>query len=207
MLNIVRLGAALAVIGLFGCGGGGGGGDSGGGGGGSGGGGITPPPSAPVAVTATNQQKAAEIAIEPALSGLNVLATATAAQTTSTSQPRLTQVLRAAVGPLKERLGAGQVAVGVVETITCGVSGSIVINAADDGSSLSMTFNACSDFEGTSISGSISVSAITMGSNNSLSGTFSMNITFIESGQPTFRIVGNFSISETCPTSTTCTTI
>ena len=210
MLNILRLGVALVAIGLFGCGGGGGGGDSGGGGGGGGGGGSgspTPPPSAPVAISATNQQKAAEVAIEPALSGLNVLASATAVQTTSASQPRLIQVLRAATNPLREQLGAGQAVSGVVQTINCSVSGSITIDAADNGTSATTTFNACSFVAGSTMSGSITVSGISVGANNSISGSYTIDVTFVESGQPTFRIVGSFSISESCPTSSTCTTV
>jgi hypothetical protein len=212
MLNILRCGVALIVIGLFGCGGGGGGdggaAPSGGGGGGGGGAGSpSQPPSTPVAISSTNQQKAAEVAIEPALSGLNVLGSATAVQTTSASQPRLMQVLHAATNPLRERLGSGQVVLGVVQTINCSVSGSITIDAADSGTSATTTFNACSFVAGSTMTGSITVSGISVGANNSISGSYTIDVTFVESGQPTFRIVGNFSISETCPTSSTCTTI
>jgi hypothetical protein len=205
MLNIVRCGIALVVIGLFGCGGGGGGGDGGAAPtGGGGGGGITQPSSAPVAITSTNSQKAAEVAVEPALSGVNVLATATGVETTTASPARLTQVLRSAVRPLRAPLTV----VGVVQTLACSLSGSISIDAADNGSSATLTFNACSDLAGQSINGSITASGISAAPDgSSFSATYTMNITFIQSGFATLRMVGNFSLSESCtPGTFNCTT-
>jgi hypothetical protein len=144
------------------------------------------------------------VAVEPALSGVNVLATATGVETTTASPARLTQVMRSAVRPLR----APQTVLGVVQTLACSLSGSITIDAADNGLSATLTFNACSDFAGQSINGSITASGISAATDgSSFSATYTMNITFIQTGFATLSMVGNFTLSETCtPGTFNCTT-
>jgi len=190
---------AIAVLaaGLIGCGGGGGS---------SGGGpaGLTQPPSTPVAVTATNATQVSSTALSPATGGGGVLSTVVGAETTAAPKPRaLTRTLLAVARDAKERLSAPQSVVGVAQTLSCTVSGSVTVDASADGTSATISFNACSDIAGETISGSASVTGATAASDgSSFSATFSIDVTFTETGIAPLRVVGGFSINETCDTTT-----
>ncbi len=188
---------AIAVLaaGLIGCGGGGGS---------SGGGpaGLTQPPSTPVAVTATNAPQVSSTALAPAIGGGGVLSTVVGAETTAAPKPRaLTRTLLAVARDAKAWLSAPQSVVGVVQTVPCAVSGSITEDFS--GTSATITFNACSDVSGETLSGSASVTGIVAASDgSSFSATFSIDVTFTQTGAAPLRTVGGFSISETCNIST-----
>jgi hypothetical protein len=185
---------AIAVLaaGLIGCGGGGS----------SGGGpaGLTQPPSTPVAVTATNATQVGATALEPAIGGSGALGTVVGAETTAAPKPRaVTRTLLAVARDSKERLSAPQSVVGVAQTFPCTVSGSVTVDAGAGGTSATITFNACSDIAGETTSGSASLTGVTAAADgSSFSATFSIDVTFTETGAAPLRIAGGFSIGQTC---------
>src|SRR6267378_4245090 len=191
--------AALLFAFLWGCGGGGGGG------GGSGPVGLTPPPSTPVGVTASNATQVSATALKPAVGGGGALTTVAGVETTAAPQTRAaTRALLAVARDSQTQLSASQSVVGAVaQTIQCAVSGSITRDISADGTSGTITFNACSDIAGETISGSASATGVSAASDGShFSGNFSVDITFTETGFAPLRIVGSFSIDENCNTST-----
>jgi len=89
------------------------------------------------------------------------------------------------------------------QTIPCAVSGNFTADISADRTSGTFTFNACSDVAGETISGSASATGVSVAPDgSSFSGNFSIDITFTETGFAPTRIVGTFSIGETCNTST-----
>jgi hypothetical protein len=189
--------AALLFAFLWGCGGGGGGG--------GGPAGLTPPPSAPVSVTAANATQVGATALKPAVGGGGALGTVSGVETTAASQTRaVTRALLAVARDSKTPLSASQSVVGAAaQTIQCNLSGSVTVDISADGTSGTITFNACSDFAGETISGSASVTGVSAASDGShFSGNFRIDITFTVTGFAPLRIVGSFSINENCNTST-----
>jgi len=189
--------AALLFAFLGGCGGGGGGG--------GGPAGLTPPPSTPVGITATNATQVGATALKPAVGGGGALTTVTGLETTVAPQARAaTRALLAVARDSKTPLSASQSVVGAAaQTIQCAVSGSVTADVSADRTSATITFNACSDIAGETISGSASATQVSVASDgSSLSANFSIDITFTETGFAPTRIVGSFSIGETCNTST-----
>jgi len=186
--------AALLFAFLWGCGGGGGGG------GGSAGGGpapLTQPPSTPVAVTAANANQVAATALEPAIGGAEALDVVLGVETTAApkSSRAVTHTLRAVARDTKKRLSAPRTVVGVVTTEPCAVSGSVTVD--DNGTSATVTFNACTEVAGETLSGSASATGI-VETASSFAANFALDVTFTETGVAPLRVAGGFSISETC---------
>src|SRR5437867_626338 len=182
--------AALLFAFLWGCGGGGGGG--------GGPTGLTPPPSTPVAVTATNAAQVSATALKPAVGGGGAPGTVSGVETTAAAQTRaVTRALLAVTRDSKTQLSASQSVVGAAaQTKPCAVSGSVTADISADGTSGTITFNACSDVAGETISGSVSGTGISAASDGShFSGNFSQDITFTATGFAPTRIVGSFSIN------------
>ena len=185
--------AALFFAFLWGCGGGGGGG-------GGGPAGLTPPSSTPVGVTAANATQVSATALKPAVGG-GALATAGGLETTSAPQARaLTRALLAVARDSKTQLSASQSVVGAVaQTVQCPYGGSVTRDISADGTSGTFAYNACSFVPGETISGSISVTGVSSASDGShFSGNYSYDVTFTETGFSPVRIVGSFSLDETC---------
>lgn len=195
-LGVIReLSSLVALLLLAACGGGGGGGGSSGGSSG-----LTPPPSAPVAVTAANSTQVAATALEPAIGGGGALGAVLGVETTAAPKPRaLTRTLLAVARDSKRQLSAPQIVVGVATTLLCAVSGSVTIDEDPSGTSGTITFNACSDVPGETLNGSASATGISGAPDgSSFAATFSLDVTFTETGFAPLRAVGGFSISETC---------
>ena len=188
--------AALLFAFLGGCGGGGGGG--------GGPAGLTPPPSTPVGITATNATQVSATALKPAVGGGGALGTVSGLDTTAAPQPRaVTRALLAVARDSKTQLSASQSVVGAAVQTTCPFGGSKTADFSADGTSGTITFNACSDIAGETISGSVSATGVSAAPDGShFSGNFRFDITFTETGFAPLRIVGDFSIVENCNTST-----
>jgi len=185
--------AALLFAFLWGCGGGGGGG-------GGGPAGLTPPPSTPVGVTAANATQVSATALKPAVGG-GALGTAGGLETTAAPQARaVTRALFAVARDSKTQLSASQSVVGAVaQTVQCTFGGSVTRDISADGTSGTFTYNACSFVSGETISGSVSVTGVSAASDGShFSGNYSVDLTFTETGFSPVRIVGSFSLDETC---------
>jgi len=186
-----RQGAALLFAFLWGCGGGGGGGPAG----------LTPPPSTPVAVTATNATQVSATALKPAVGGGGALGTTTGLDTTAAPQPRaLTRALLAVARDSQTQLSASQSVVGAAaQTTQCRFGGSFTADVSADRTSVTITFNACSDVSGQTINGSVSATGISAASDGSrFSGNFTQDITLTATGFAPLRVVGSFSVDETC---------
>ena len=189
--------AALLFAFLWGCGGGGGGGGPAG---------LTPPPSTPVAVTANNATRVSATALKPAVGGGGALTTVTGLETTAAPQTRaVTLALLAVARDSKTQLSASQGVVGATaQTTPCAVSGSVTADISADGSSGTITFNACSDIAGETLSGSASATGVSFDGSR-FRGNFRIDVTFTVTGFAPLRMVGDFSIDETCNTSNDCT--
>jgi len=188
--------AALLFAFLWGCGGGGGGGGPAG---------LTPPPSTPVGVTAANATQVSATALKPAIGGGGALGTVTGLDTTAAPQTRaVTRALLAVARDSKTQLSASQGVVGAAaQTTQCRFGGSFTADVSADGTSVTITFNACSDIAGETINGSVSATGISAAQDGShFSGNFRIDITITETGFAPARIVGSFSIGENCNTST-----
>ena len=188
-----RSAVTLLFFALAGCGGGGGGG---------GGGGLTPPPSTPVAITQQNQQQVSGTSLNSAEGGSDALGTASTVQVTAPSRPRaVTRTLQSVVRHAKEPQTASRTVAGVdQQSAPCAVSGSVSVSGG--GSSATIAFNACSDTAGETLNGTISTSGASAASDgSSFSAAISMDVTLTEPGQ-SLRVVGSFSISQTCNTTT-----
>jgi hypothetical protein len=159
---------------------------------------LTQPSSTAVAVTAANANQVAATALEPAIGGDDALDAVVGVETTAApkSSRAVTHALRAVARDAKRRLSAPQSVVGVVTTEQCAGGGSVTVD--DIGTSATATFNACTDAAGT-LSGSATATGISEAANgSSFAATFSLDVTFTETGEAPLRVVGGFSISETC---------
>jgi hypothetical protein len=81
-------------------------------------------------------------------------------------------------------------------TQDCSVSGSVTI----DDTAGTIRFNNCSDVLGQSINGFVSATVVAETS-TSLQANFTVDITFTETGFPSLRLAGAFSISQNCDSS------
>jgi len=172
-------------------------------GGGGGSAGLTPPPSTPVPVTATNATQVSATALKPAVGGGGALGAVTGLDTTAAPQPRaVTRALLAVARDSQTQLSASQSVVDAAQT-PCHFGGFKTADFSADGTSGTITFNACSDVAGETLNGSVSATGFFAASDGShLSGNFRFDITFTETGFAPLRIVGDFSIVENCNTST-----
>ncbi len=181
------------------------------GGGGGGGGGTaapTPPPAPTVALDAGNAEQVAGVALSQILGSStlgNALPNASAVGTATGVTHRTT--LGQLTARLTQRL-AGQAAQAVspaqmqTQTFFCLISGSVTITLSADGTSADAIFNACEDFPGEIVNGSMSLSGITVGFDsvgriNFFSATVSVNLTISVAGNPDIVVTGSFSITET----------
>ncbi len=181
--------AALLFAFLWGCGGGGGGGPAG----------LTPPPSTPVAVTAANATQVSATALKPAVGGGGALGTASGVETTAAPQPRaVTRALLAVSRDSKTQLSASQsVVAAAANTTPCHIDGTKTVDISADGTSGTITFNACSEVAGETISGSASATGVSVAPDRSrFSGNFRVDLTFTANGFAPLRVVGSFSIDE-----------
>jgi hypothetical protein len=146
-------------------------------------------------------------AIEPAAGGSGTLGAIAGAQTTATTPaPRaLTRALRAVTEGAKRLPSTPQVLAGVAQVIACAESGTVTVDA--NGTSATITFNACSDIPGQTLSGSVSVSGITGTPGSNFSATITADVTFTETGVSPIRVAGTFSINEVCSPDCTSTFI
>src|SRR5256885_3716396 len=190
---------------LFACGGGGGGDSGSSSGGGSGGSGAS---TNGIVITSSNAQNVAGVAVT--VSGgstASALTTVVGVETTTARKPRLiTRVLEQVAAQASNAAAMPQTVVGAMTTVDCSKGGSVTIDEASDGKSGTLTFNACSEIAGEVLSGSVTVTGLvsSVGSPN-FQASFSMNITFTETGSPTVTMAGDFSVTRTCSTTTDCT--
>ena len=165
-------------------------------------------PAPSVALTSANAEQVTAAALEQVsgdtsagtIAPLSAVATTTRTGHTTTLTELASKVTKLLVNQTSSRVSAA-----VVTTDPCAVSGSVTIDVAADGTSLTMTFNACEDVPGEIIDGSISVFNIST-SGTVLSYTANFDLTFSATGQPNVVVSGGFSVSEDTATSTTTIT-
>jgi len=188
--------STLLAVGLVACGGGGGG---------SPGAPTTPAaPTTPVAITAINAPTVASAAINGSATFTSNSGSGSA-MAVSTVAPRMLGRFNVdATKQAQKFLSKSQISPMFVETTNCLVSGSQTTNAADDGTSIIITYNNCSDSAGEVVNGTISLTNI-ISSTTSLSATSSIDLSVSLTGYPTARYVGSYSI-EIADTSTGSTT-
>ena len=192
-LSVATFGAAFACAGLFGCGGGGGGGgDSG----------LPQPPSTPVNITASNINQVTDASLDPAVGGTGAFGASMSSAGTPQSNPGvLLRAMQALSSQAKKPSSTSSGLSDAPVTEPCLISGSVTVDAS--GSTASIRFNACSDAVGQTINGSVTATGIAE-TTTSFQANFNVDITFTESGSLPLRMVGGFSISENCPTPSTC---
>jgi hypothetical protein len=179
------LGAALACAGLFGCGGGGGGGDSG----------LPQPPSTPVAITTSNIGQVTDASLDPAVGGTGAFGATSSVDTPQSNSRTLLRAMQAVSSQAKKPSSSSSPLADAPVTQNCLESGTVTVDGS--GTSGTIQFNNCSDFPGEVINGSVTVTGISETS-TTFSASFGVDVTFTVSGSPPLRMVGNFSISETC---------
>jgi hypothetical protein len=190
------------MLGLVGCGGGGGGGGSSSPSGGSGGGSNN----SGVVITANNAANVGGVAM--AVAGgqtASALNSAVGVETTTTAKPRLiARALEHVAAQAANTTTTPQSVVGAV-TPSCS-SGTVTVNMASSTSG-TITFNACSDASGETLNGTVTFTGLVVSPDDlNFQGTFSVSITFTEPGSPALTLNGDFSIGQTCSTTTNCTT-
>jgi len=191
--------ASAAIAALASCGGGGGDG-----------GGVSVP-----AATTLNATNAENVAHNVAVAVLNPTGAAGGASPLSaggqSSTPARTHFLSrftSQIGRVKQQLQSpSAILAGLIQTFPCAISGTVTLNIADNGTSASLTFNACSDIAGETLSGSITLSNITATA-TSFSATETINVTVTVVGPPstTTTTTGSLTVSETGIGTTTTTT-
>jgi hypothetical protein len=184
--SLISFGAALACAGLFGCGGGGGGG--------GGPTGLTPPPSTPIAITAANISQVADASLAPSVGGTGAFGASSSAAAPESNSRALLRAMQAVSTQAKKPRSSSGLS-DAPDDGACSVSGSVTITSS--GTSSSIRFNNCSDSVGQSINGFVSATGVNETA-TTYAASFSVDITFTETGSQTLRLVGNFSISETC---------
>jgi len=186
-IGLFQFGAALAVAALFGCGGGGGGGGPAG---------LPAVPSTPISITASNINQVTDASLAPAVGGTDAFGASISSADTAQSNPRVLLRAMQAVSNQAKKPRSSSGLSDSVESGPCAVSGSVTITAS--GNSASITFNNCSDIAGQSLNGTVSATGIVDNPPN-YAANFSVDLTFTETGSQTLRLVGNFSITENCP--------
>jgi hypothetical protein len=185
--SVVSFGAALACAGLFGCGGGGGGGGPAG---------LPEPSSTPIAVTASNVGQVTDAALDPAVGGTGAFGASISSTDTPQSNPRvLLRAMQAVSTQAKKPRSSGSPLSDAPVTQACLESGSVTVDGS--GTSGTIQFNSCSDFPGEVINGSVTVTGITETS-TTFAASFTVDITFTFDGSSPLRMVGVYSISESC---------
>ena len=135
------------------------------------------------------------------MGGGGALGTASGVETTAAPQPRaVTRALLAVSRDSKTQLSASQsVVAAAANTTPCHIDGTKTVDISADGTSGTITFNACSEVAGETISGSASATGVSVAPDRSrFSGNFRVDLTFTANGFAPLRVVGSFSIDETC---------
>lgn len=166
-------------------------------GGDSGGGGAGPAPldapTAPVTITAANGPQVAASALQMAISGPS-LALPTGVVTVAGA--RSSGLLSRTAQDVQGRLSRASTAftTGAVQTEPCMVSGSVIVS--DTPTSMSITFDQCSDYEGEVTNGSMSLTGLSQTGDEwtgSTSATYNIDVTMTSPGA-TLRTVGGMTI-------------
>jgi hypothetical protein len=164
---------------------------------------LTPPPSTPVAISAANAGQVADAALDPAVGGTDAFGAVMSSADSPQSKPRVLLRAMQAVSAQAKKPRSSSGLSDAPDDGQCGVSGSVTITQS--GTDATIRFNACEDVPGQVLNGTVSATAVTDNPPN-YSATFSVNLSFTESGSQTLRLVGSFSISETCDSfGTNCT--
>lgn len=182
-------------------------------GGGDGGGGSTAPttpaaPTTPVAITTINAPTVASAAV----SSSATISTAGGSlagpvQTLGTVAPYMLGRINAdATKQAQKFLSKPQFGAAFVDTTSCLISGTETFNAADDGTSLSITYNNCSDTAGEVVNGTLSLTNIISTATN-LSATSSIDLSVADAGFPTVRLVGTYYFTTTSTSTGSTTTL
>jgi len=181
----------------------------GGGGGSSGGGGQPSAPAPTVALDAGNAEQVTGVALGQILESStlgNALPNTSGVGTSTRATPDTT--LGQLTAKLMQHL-AGQAAAQAVspaqmptETFPCLISGSVTITLSPDGTSASVTFNACEDFPGEITNGLMSLSGLNIVFDNIgritfISGTASVNLTISVGGDPDVVVTGSLWMTQT----------
>ena len=163
-------------------------------------------PATPVAITSTN----APIVASAVVSGSTTFA--------GTSVPSTSPLVSPAASPMLGRFNANatkqaqnilsnpQFGPTFVRTTPCLVSGSETLDVADDGSSITVTYNNCSDTVGEVFNGTIALTNITR-TPTVFSATSRIDLSVAVTGRPTVRYVGTYNFSTTNTSTGSTTTI
>jgi len=194
----------LSLVGCGGGGGGGGGGSSSSSGGSGGPGGSN---NGGVVITASNAANVGGVAM--AVAGgetASALVSVVGVESTTTAKPRLiTRALEQVAAQAANAAATPQTVVGTIETVNCS-SGTASIDLASDGKSGTITFNACANASGETLNGTVTITGLSKPDDFNFQGTFSVSMTFTEPGSAALTMNGDFSITQTCSTTTNCTT-
>jgi hypothetical protein len=193
-----RLGLVLLLVGLSACSSGGGGSSA-----------TSSAPAPSVALTSANAEQVAAAALEQFLGDtsagtiapLSAGGTTTRTGNTTTLTELASKVTKLVVTQTSSRVSAAV----ALPPEPCLISGDITIDVAADGTSLTISYNACEEVAGEIIDGSISVWNISA-SGTVVSYTANFNLTFSATGQPDVVLSGGFSVTEDTATSTTTIT-
>lgn len=93
-------------------------------------------------------------------------------------------------------LSTPRIAPALVETTNCLISGTKTTDTDLGGTSITITFNNCSDTAGEVVNGTMSLTNIT-GSATSFSATSSVDLVITTTGNPTVRLVGTYTFATT----------
>lgn len=176
-------------------------------GGGSGDGGGMPPssttvPSGALMLTATNGQNVAGDATLASLdaSGAANPFTVAAAGVQDNTLPTthvLGQLMSQQVDLLDALLQQPSVISAAVQTLNCPSGGNLTVDIASPASTSALvTFNACSEFAGRSVSGTLAVSNIMRVNGAIVSASVSANLTFSRMGFTDRHLTGSFNVSK-----------
>ncbi|HZO04555.1 MAG TPA: hypothetical protein VFB93_25490 [Burkholderiales bacterium] len=188
-LSVATFGAALACAGLFGCGGGGGGG--------GGGSGLQEPPSTLIAISASNINQVTDASLDPAVGGTGAFGASTSS--VDTPQPNTRALLRALQSVSRQAKQARPTSSGLSDVPvneSCPFGGTIT--GDETPTSATLRFNSCSPESGQVINGSASATVL-INTSTRFQASFSLDVTFTQTGSQPLRLVGNFSIDENCP--------
>jgi len=178
------------------------------GGGGYGGSQPAGMPTASLALTAANAQNVAGDATLASLDASKRGISFALAQLQGDALPRthvLSRFLAQQIGALIGHQQAQPAVLrGAAVAMACGISGTKSVDAS--GTTESVTFSACSDLPGESISGSFTISNI-VATSTGLSGSASADLIFSFTGFPDEHLTGNFAFSVATVGSVTTTTL
>lgn len=187
--------STLLAVGLVACGGGDGGSSEA----------PTTPaaPTARVAISGTNAPAVASAAINGSATFMSSSGSVSPLATSPVAPRMLGRTSLNTAKQAQKFLSKPRVTPMLVETTNCLVSGSQTVDIANDGTSIVVTFNNCSDTAGEVVNGTIALTNI-MGDAANFTATSSTDLTVTTTGYPTVRVVGSYNI-EGATTSTAST--